>query len=118
VTDYYNERFSRDVKLDTAKEWERINEAKRAEVRASSTRTSPPIGAAGPSIPSPLRVVAPKLEVPAVQRARSGARSKTQQTLDTDSPLFAGAPRFAGAVRPTTPETAESPKIDGKGGEP
>jgi len=102
VTDYYNERFGRDVKLDTAKEWERINEAKRAEARAPSTPAStPPSTGGAPSVlPSPRRVEAPKSEKPEKPKGRTGAgrpKAKTQQTLDTDSPLFAGAPRFVGA---------------------
>jgi hypothetical protein len=122
VTDYYNERFGRDVKLDTSKEWERINEATRAEARAPSppspvsspTPASPSAGRS--ALPSPLRVVASKLEATAV-RPRAG-RSKGQQTLDTDSPLFAGAPRFAPAP-PRSTTTAEGPtKTEGGGNEP
>jgi len=122
VTDYYNERFGRDVKLDTSKEWERINEGKRAEARAPSPASpiSPPTPASPPAgrgaLPAPLRAVASKPEATAVP-PRAG-RSKAQQTLDTDSPLFAGAPRFAPAP-PRSTMTEEGPTTrEGGGSEP
>jgi putative endonuclease len=117
MTDYYNERFGRDVKLDTSKEWERINEAKRAEARAASTPASTPVStrSAPAVLPSPGRVEPPRSEKPETSkgnaRARTG-RPKAQQTLDTDSPLFAGAPRFVGAPA----ATAEGPTKSEEGG--
>jgi hypothetical protein len=108
--DLHHERFGRDVRLETTgKEWERINEARRAE----RTGTAPPSPSLSPvsgasAVPSPRPKGPPKASLPSdaapkTPRGRGGhpGRSKTQQTLDTDSPLLAGAPRFAS---PTTSE--------------
>jgi hypothetical protein len=123
VTDYYNERFGRDVKLDTSKEWERINEAKRAEARAPSTPASTTVsgGAAPAVLPSPRRIEAPKPEKPETVKGRVRAgrpKAKVQQTLDTNSPLFAGAPRFAGAPAAAVegPTKSEEPTKNEEGG--
>ena len=123
VTDYYNERFGRDVKLDTAKEWERINEAKRAEARAPSTPAAAPVSGGGALaiLPSPRRVEAPRPEKPETTKGRARAgrpKAKAQQTLDTDSPLFAGAPRFVGAPAAAAegPTKGEEPTKSEEGG--
>jgi hypothetical protein len=86
--------------------------AKRAQARAAPTPASTPtsVGAAPAVLPSPPRVEAPK-PVPATKRGRTG-RSKAQQTLDTDSPLFAGALRFVGAPA----AAAEGPTKSEEGG--